>query len=303
MESGTPGLKSTRDGWLNRYLHAKEHRERQPVPRRGARAEPAAHAPGHGAGARHRPAQPVRRPRRHGDRHDVDVFEAQYAQAADSLLRADRHGSLRCRQDAEGRESRRLHAANGARVPAHPASATRCGRSRRSSRPTSASKSRSPRLGNWDHHANEGSARRARSPTVSTISRAGIAAFAQDLGDRMADVVVVTMSEFGRTVKENGNRGTDHGHGNAMLDPRRQRQGRQGLRQVAGPRARAALAGPRPGDHHRLPRRLRRMRHEPPGRQGHLEDFPGTHVLAEARTHSDLTAGASSRSEPAGRSG
>ena len=38
-----------------------------------------------------------------------------------------------------------------------------------------------------------------------------------DLGDRMADVVLVTMSEFGRTVKENGNRGTDHGHGNAML--------------------------------------------------------------------------------------
>jgi uncharacterized protein (DUF1501 family) len=44
-----------------------------------------------------------------------------------------------------------------------------------------------------------------------------LAAFWQDLGDRMDDVALVTMSEFGRTAHENGNRGTDHGHANVMF--------------------------------------------------------------------------------------
>jgi uncharacterized protein (DUF1501 family) len=44
-----------------------------------------------------------------------------------------------------------------------------------------------------------------------------LAAFHQDLGDRIEDVMVVTMSEFGRTARENGNRGTDHGHANVMF--------------------------------------------------------------------------------------
>ena len=67
--------------------------------------------------------------------------------------------------------------------------------------------------GNWDHHANEGPQIANRLDDFAS----GIAAFAQDLGDGMADVMVLTMSEFGRTVSENGARGTDHGHGNAML--------------------------------------------------------------------------------------
>jgi uncharacterized protein (DUF1501 family) len=51
----------------------------------------------------------------------------------------------------------------------------------------------------------------------------------------MSDTVIMTMSEFGRAVSENGNRGTDHGHGNAMFVIGRGREGRHVLRPVAGP--------------------------------------------------------------------
>ena len=68
----------------------------------------------------------------------------------------------------------------------------------------------------WDTHTNEGGARGQLSNFLGQFSQA-IAAFAQDLGKRMDDVVVLTMSEFGRTARENGGRGTDHGHANTMF--------------------------------------------------------------------------------------
>jgi uncharacterized protein (DUF1501 family) len=65
----------------------------------------------------------------------------------------------------------------------------------------------------WDHHQNENG---QLFSLLNQFSNA-IAAFREDLGDRMEDVVVVTMSEFGRTAEENGNGGTDHGHGSLMM--------------------------------------------------------------------------------------
>jgi uncharacterized protein (DUF1501 family) len=68
-------------------------------------------------------------------------------------------------------------------------------------------------IGGWDHHSNE-------TPQLQGLLLQfgnSLAAFARDLGDRMEDIVLVTMSEFGRTVKEDGNNGTDHGHGSVML--------------------------------------------------------------------------------------
>ncbi len=71
-------------------------------------------------------------------------------------------------------------------------------------------------VGGWDTHAGQGGTQGQLANNLRNFADA-IAAFARDLGSRMSDVVLVTMSEFGRTVRENGNRGTDHGHANVML--------------------------------------------------------------------------------------
>src|SRR5215468_6942215 len=68
-------------------------------------------------------------------------------------------------------------------------------------------------IGGWDHHINE-------APQLANLLReygASLAAFTRDMGDWMEDIVLVTMSEFGRTAREDGNAGTDHGHGNVMM--------------------------------------------------------------------------------------
>src|SRR5207237_6491361 len=68
-------------------------------------------------------------------------------------------------------------------------------------------------IGGWDHHSNE-------TPQLTQLLQQfgnSLAAFSREMGDRMEDIVLVTMSEFGRTAKEDGNGGTDHGHGNVMM--------------------------------------------------------------------------------------
>jgi hypothetical protein len=67
--------------------------------------------------------------------------------------------------------------------------------------------------GGWDHHTNE---TQVVAQMLGNLSNS-LSAFSTDLGSRMEDVVLVTMSEFGRTAFENGNGGTDHGHGNLMM--------------------------------------------------------------------------------------
>jgi uncharacterized protein (DUF1501 family) len=215
MESGTPGVKSTRDGWLNRYLHAREHDNASPfravalapqLPRSLQGSAPAlamGNLANFGVHA--------------GNSTDMFAtsFEQQYGQASDSLLQTTGQEAF----DAV----RMLKDVNPANyVPGNAANYPRSGFGEAMKQVAQLIKSdlglevAFTELGQWDHHTNEGASTGQIANRLDDFAT-GIAAFAQDLGDRMADVVLVTMSEFGRTVKENGNRGTDHGHGNAML--------------------------------------------------------------------------------------
>lgn len=75
-------------------------------------------------------------------------------------------------------------------------------------------------MGGWDTHTNQSQGNNPSQGQLANLLKdfaSAIAAFGTDLGKRMDDVVVITMSEFGRTAKENGSRGTDHGHGNSMF--------------------------------------------------------------------------------------
>jgi len=67
-------------------------------------------------------------------------------------------------------------------------------------------------VGGWDTHVNEGGAQGALASNLTGLAR-GLSVFAQSLGAEWKNTVVVVLSEFGRTFRENGNRGTDHGHG------------------------------------------------------------------------------------------
>ena len=212
MESGTPGRKSTRDGWLNRYLHAKEHEEAsafravsltQQLPRALQGTAPALAID-----------QLGRFGLRAGDRGDMmqSSFEAQYAAAADSLLKPTSKEAFDAIRQLESVDLAKYTPQNGAVYPnsGYGQALKQIAQLIKANMGLEVAFAES---GNWDHHANEGPQIANRLDDFAS----GIAAFAQDLGERMADVMVLTMSEFGRTVSENGARGTDHGHGNAML--------------------------------------------------------------------------------------
>jgi uncharacterized protein (DUF1501 family) len=215
METATPGVKSTPDGWLNRYLHAREHAEATPF-RAVALAGQLPRAL-HGVAPALAIGQIGQFGIRAGQATDMvqASFESEYAAAADKVLNRTGGQAFDAIRMLKSADPLKYQPENGAEYP-------RSGYGdalRQIAQLVKADVGLEvafAEAGGWDTHVNQGASAGQLAARLDDFGR-GIAALARDLGDRMADVVILTMSEFGRAVAENGNRGTDHGHGNAMM--------------------------------------------------------------------------------------
>jgi len=218
METGTPGLKSTPDGWLNRYLGLRHAREHQDTPFRGVAIGPQLPRALRGAAPAlaidNLQAFGLRAPEPARDRL-TQAFEELYQGSATGLVATSSEEAFEAVRMLKALNPRRYEPANGAQYPPGP-----LGRSLRQIaqliKADLGMEIAFADVGGWDTHVNQGGSEGQLAARLTDFGSA-IAAFTQDLGERMADVVVLTMSEFGRTVAENGNVGTDHGHATAMF--------------------------------------------------------------------------------------
>lgn len=210
MESGTPGIRTTPDGWMNRLLAAiPNHSPAEAislgptVPRiLGGKMAVASVALGRGAT---RPL-PLDNPRIQA------AFDRLY-EGSDPLSRAYHEGRAARTQLLGELQVDMAQADNGA--PSPDGFAQDAQRLAGLIRHDPTIRLAFMALGGWDTHINQGSVQGQLANHLRQLG-SGLAGFARQLGPAYADTVILAISEFGRTLHENGNGGTDHGHGNVM---------------------------------------------------------------------------------------
>lgn len=217
MESGTPGVKVTEDGWLNRAMKdAPEDGKASPfravalgpsLPRMLSGTYPAVAVSDinqFGVGGRNPQAQPL-----------ANTFEAMYAQSVDSALHSTGDETFDAVKMLKANDPSKYQPAPGANYPRGPLGNALKQVAQLMKADLGVEVAFSD-IGGWDTHVNEGSVQGQLPGRLTELSQS-LSAFWTDLGDLADSTVVVTMSEFGRTARENGNRGTDHGHANVMF--------------------------------------------------------------------------------------
>jgi uncharacterized protein (DUF1501 family) len=210
METGTPGIKSTADGWMNRLLATMSGRNPIQAVNVGTTTPRilAGQAPVATLASGRRPANrlPIDRPQ------VSQAFDRIYDNN-DPLSQAYREGKEARQALMQDLDTEMKMANNGAALPNVFA---------RDAQRLAQVMQRDPRVklgflavGGWDTHVNQGSSRGQLANRLQALGR-GLATLRQGLGTVYGNTTILVISEFGRTVRENGNGGTDHGHGNVL---------------------------------------------------------------------------------------
>lgn len=216
MESGTPDVKGTRDGWLNRYLATCDTCEAG-----------AAKSPFRAVAMTPQTPRILQGPSPAVAMNSLDAFTVRSAGGMVERLEALYRTGSADLVHATGAETfdavKMLREANPQRYqPEHGAEYPRSEFGQRLRQIAQLIKARVglevafADVGGWDTHVNQGGASGQLANRLGDFARS-IAALVTDLGDRMDDVVILTMSEFGRMARQNGNGGTDHGHAGSMF--------------------------------------------------------------------------------------
>ena len=217
MESATPGVKSTRDGWLNRVLQTQTGKDDSPFR--------AVSMTGQLPRSLYGRAPSIAMTNLSDFAIKAGIYTSAVKGGFEGIWQENAKDSL----GETGKETfeavnylkkanpAQYKAENGAQYPNTPfgRSLLQIAQLIKANIGLEIAFTDTPGL-NWDTHANEGGSRGQLANLLRIFGQA-ITALATDLGKRMDDVVILTMSEFGRTARQNGSNGTDHGHGNAMF--------------------------------------------------------------------------------------
>jgi len=218
MESGTPGRKSTPDGWMNRLLAGL------PGPSAPTRAVSMGATPARifagpasvaslGLGPRAFDAKAIDDPRMQAALDKLYANDPAMARTYRDTTEG--RGEMKRSMAVAGGEARGMDPSADGGAPSarsFAADARRLGQLIRKDPHTQLAFTS---VGGWDTHVNQGGATGQLANRLASLGE-GLDALAQGLGDALKDTVIVVMSEFGRTVRQNGTNGTDHGRGNVM---------------------------------------------------------------------------------------
>ena len=212
MESGTPGLKSTDSGWMNRALPKAD----KPSPVRAVALGPT--LPRTLRGGQSAVSMQSIGAFQVRDPQAAMEFQKMYQASKDPVMQSTARETFEAMAMLQAIQKQPYSPAAGANYPRAP-----LGESLKQIAQLIKSdvgmEMAFADIANWDHHVNEVGQKASEGQLANLLQTFGqaLSAFWTDMGDRMADIAVVTMSEFGRTARENGNRGTDHGHANCMF--------------------------------------------------------------------------------------